>query len=233
MKLQVPIPFSIAAGPDATSVARDWAAELKQTLVSERGFLLRLAHGQLRNAQWAEDVVQEAALAAWQSIGVFEGRSTLRTWLVGILRFKILDALRQQQKQPAALSLLPSLPGLQAFQLDKELNALEDNLLFDAQGRWRDQPLAWWDDTGEPDTALQQKQVLHHLQWCLDVLPQKSAQVFLLREYLGCDSAEIATHTGLQSGHIRVILMRTRLALRTCLETRLATARWSPLAISH
>ena len=46
--------------------------------------MLRLAHGQLRNAQWAEDVVQEAALAAWQSIGVFEGRSTLRTWLVGM-----------------------------------------------------------------------------------------------------------------------------------------------------
>lgn len=225
MKLPVPIPLSIAAGPDATSVARDWAAELKQTLVSERGFLLRLAHGQLRNAQWAEDVVQEAALAAWQSMGVFEGRSTLRTWLVGILRFKILDALRTQQKQPAALY---ALPGLQAFELDEELNALEDNLLFDAQGRWCDQPLAWWDDTGEPDTALQQKQVLLHLQRCLDVLPQKSAQVFLLREYLGCDSAEIATHTGLQSGHIRVILMRTRLALRTCLETRLATARWAP-----
>lgn len=216
------------SGLELPSAARDWAAELKQALTTERGFLLRLAHGQLRNSQWAEDVVQEAALAAWQSIGVFEGRSTLRTWLVGILRFKILDALRSQHKHPEALSQWASLAGMHAAQLDDELNALEDGLLFDAQGRWHDQPLAWWDDTGEPDTALQQKQVLHHLQLCLDVLPQKSAQVFLMREYLGCQSSEIATHTGLQAGHIRVILMRTRLALRTCLEARLATVRWSP-----
>lgn len=194
----------------------DFGPDLEHALATERGYLLRLAHAQLRNTQWAEDVVQEAALAAWQSVAQFEGRSTLRTWLVGILRFKILDALRAQMKQAISID---------ALDVQGELSALEDQLLFNAQGRWLDQPMAWWDGSGAPDSALLQKQVLYQVQLCLDVLPAKSAQVFLMREYLGCDGTEIVRHTGLQAGHVRVILMRARLALRTCLELRMAQAQ--------
>ena len=199
-------------------MSHDFGPDLEHALATERGYLLRLAHAQLRNAQWAEDVVQEAALAAWQSVAQFEGRSTLRTWLVGILRFKILDALRAQMKQAVSID---------ALEVQGELSALEDQLLFNAQGRWQEQPMAWWDDSGAPDSALLQKQVLHHVQWCLDVMPEKSAQVFLMREYLGCESTEIVHHTGLQAGHVRVILMRARLALRTCLEMRMAQVQSS------
>jgi RNA polymerase sigma-70 factor (ECF subfamily) len=196
------------------AVARpSWTSELAKTFEQERGFLLRLAHAQLRDPAWADDVVQETALAAWQAVDGFEGRSTMRTWLVGILRFKILDALRQRQKHAINFS---------ALELDSELQSLEDELLFDAHGRWRDIPQLWGKPEQDPVAMLQEKQGMALLQLCLQELPEKTAQIFLMREYLGLEGVEIAQKTGLQAGHVRVILLRARLALRTCLEWRMA-----------
>lgn len=197
----------------AAPPGRSWEHELLEMLKTERGFLLRLARVQLHDAQWADDVVQEAILSAWQSVGQFEGRSSLRTWLVGILRFKILDALRDQKRQPVNLS---------ALELSEELKGLEDDLLFDAQGQWLEMPQLWGDTEKDPSETLHHKQGLQLLKLCLQQLPEKTAQVFLMREYLGFDGSEVAQQTGLQAGHVRVILMRARLALRTCLELRMA-----------
>ena len=192
---------------------RSWLPEIERTLREERGFLLRLARAQLRDPQWAEDAVQDASLAAWQSADRFEGRSTIRTWLVGILRFKILDALSDRQRFPTPLS---------AMAVDEEFSTPEDDLLFDAQGRWNDMPQAWWTDEDGPAEALQQRQTMNQLELCLQKLPDSTAQIFLMREYLGFDGQDIAQRTGLTHGHVRVILMRARLALRTCLDWRLS-----------
>lgn len=197
----------------ATSSDGPWALELTETLKKERGFLLRLARAQLHDDEWADDVVQDATLSAWQAVGLFEGRSSLRTWLVSILRFKILDALRDRQRQPISLS---------ALELDQELQGLENDLLFDAEGQWREMPRLWGALECDPSEILRQKQGLQLLQVCLQQLPEKTAQVFLMREYLGFDGVEVARQTGLQPGHVRVILMRARLALRTCLELRMS-----------
>ena len=189
-----------------------WRAALEQSLRDERRFLLRLAYSQLREQQDAADAVQEMALAAWQAIEQFEGRSSMRTWLVGILRFKILDALRERKRQPS----------FNGVDVEQELQML-DGTLFDANGRWVDEPQAWWETDNNPSETLQQKQTMKLLQVCLEKLPEKTAHVFLMREYLGFEGHEIARHTGLQMGHIRVILMRARLALRTCLEWQMVS----------
>jgi RNA polymerase sigma-70 factor (ECF subfamily) len=198
-----------------------WRPEIEQTLREQRGFLLRFARAQLRDAPWAEDVVQDTALAAWQAADQFEGRSSVRTWLVGILRFKILDALRDRKRHATPLSVLA---------VDQELAALEDDGLFDAQGRWREMPQAWWAAQDGPADTLQQRQTLQMLEQCLQNLPANTAQIFLMREYLGFNGPDIAQQTGLTPGHVRVILLRARLALRTCLELRLSEppARSSP-----
>lgn len=175
------------------------------------GFFLRLAYSQLREQQDAADVVQEMSLAAWQAIDQFEGRSTIRTWLVGILRFKILDALRRRKGQPS----------FNGMDVDQELQML-DRALFDVNGRWVDEPQAWWEADSNLSETLQQKQTMQLLQACLEKLPEKTAHVFLMREYLGFESQEISHRTGLQMNHIRVIMMRARLALRTCLEFKMA-----------
>jgi RNA polymerase sigma-70 factor (ECF subfamily) len=197
------------------SANRSWLPEIERTLQEQRVFLIRLAHAQLRDTQWAEDVVQDTSLAAWQSAARFEGRSTIRTWLVGILRFKIFDALKDRQRFPTPMS---------AMAVDEEFSSLEDDLLFDAQGRWSEMPQVWWTDEDGPAEALQQRQTLNQLELCLQKLPESTAQIFLLREYLGFEGPDIAQRTGLTHGHVRVILMRARLALRTCLDWRLSAA---------
>lgn len=189
-----------------------WHKALEQSLRDERNFLLRLAHAQLRNPQEAADAVQDMALAAWQTIDRFEGRSSLRTWLVGILRFKILDLLRERQRHTQ----------LNFDEVVLELQSLDSDLLFDTEGRWVDEPQAWWSTDHNPSETLQQNQMMRLLQQCLDKLPEKTAHVFLMREYLGFENSEIAQRTGMQAGNIRVILMRARLTLRTCLEWQMS-----------
>lgn len=185
-----------------------WHKALERSLRDEHAFLVRLAHAQLRNVQEAADVVQDTALAAWQTVDRFEGRSSIRTWLVGILRYKILDALRERKRHI----------HFDYDEVAQELKTLDADLLFDREGRWSEDPKAWWSMEHNPSETLQQNQMLRLLQQCLDKLPEKTTHVFLMREYLGFENSEIAQRTGMQAGNIRVILMRARLALRTCLE---------------
>src|SRR5438270_802221 len=76
---------------------------------SHRPYLVRYAVAQLRDAEQAEEVVQEALLAALEGLDGFGGRSSLRTWLTSILRFKIVDLQRRlvterERAAPQALS---------------------------------------------------------------------------------------------------------------------------------
>ena len=73
-------------------------------LDTHRRYLLRVAQLQLRDADLAEDVVQETLVAALSARAGFSGRSSLRTWLTGILKHKIVDAIRQRQRQPIAMA---------------------------------------------------------------------------------------------------------------------------------
>jgi len=70
-------------------------AEFARELDPHRGYLLRVARLQLRDEALAEDVVQETLLAALSGSG-FSGKSSLRTWLTGILKHKIVDAIRRK-----------------------------------------------------------------------------------------------------------------------------------------
>jgi RNA polymerase sigma factor (sigma-70 family) len=72
---------------------------------SHRGYLVRYALSQLRDQQLAEDAVQEALLAALEGIGRFDGRSTLRTWLTSILRFKVIDIQRRLTAERANVAI--------------------------------------------------------------------------------------------------------------------------------
>ena len=163
---------------------------------AERAYLVRYASLQLRDAQAAEDAVQETLLAALAGKAGFAGRSNLRTWLTGILKHKIVDAVRKQARETTSLS--------------------EDEFadLFDERGHWVDMPTAWPD----PDSSLQEKQFFAALEECLARLPAKTAQVFLMREHLGYETADICKELALTPTHCWVLLYRARMALRECLQ---------------
>src|SRR5258706_15012488 len=115
---------------------------------SHRPYLLRYALSQLRDGQLAEEAVQEALVSALESIGTFGGKSTLRTWLTSILRFKIIDLQRRAVFDRAHLE-----PTDFADQGEDE-SWLDE--LFDSTRHWRTPPQAWSD----PEAALEQRRFL-------------------------------------------------------------------------
>ncbi|MGH8726481.1 MAG: sigma factor, partial [Burkholderiales bacterium] len=77
--------------------------DFRSQVEGERAYLLRYAGLQLRDAHAAEDAVQETLLAALAGEAGFEGRSNLRTWLTGILKHKIIDAIRRSNREATVL----------------------------------------------------------------------------------------------------------------------------------
>jgi RNA polymerase sigma-70 factor, ECF subfamily len=175
--------------------------DFRSQVEGERPYLLRYATLQLRDRHTAEDVVQETLLAALAGEAGFAGRSNLRTWLTGILKHKIIDAIRRASREATA-------PGAFAEATDFET-------LFDERGHWHEAPPAWTD----PDASLEQKQFFVVLEQCLARLPGKTAQAFMLREHLGLDTGEICKELGISPTHCWVLLYRARMALRACLQS--------------
>ena len=171
--------------------------DFRSRVEGERPYLLRYARLQLRDRHAAEDVVQETLLAALAGEAGFAGRSNLRTWLTGILKHKIIDALRRLARE-APLA-------------DDEGDV---EAPFDERGHWREPPSGWED----PDTLLEQKEFLAARERCLAGLPQKSAQAFMMREHLGFETGDICKELGITPTHCWVLLYRARMALRECLQ---------------
>lgn len=163
--------------------------------------LMRYARSQLRHEAWAEDAVQDTLLAALEKPQSFTGQSQLRTWLVGILKHKLVDQLRRQHREAA-------LPG------DDDETDL-DELLFDASGHWVEAPADW---PSVPDSALGQRQFLTVLDACVEKLPAVQGRVFLMREWLELDSDEVCQTLAITPSNLWVLLHRARLRLRECLQ---------------
>ena len=171
-----------------------------------RTYLVRYALAQLRDAAQAEEVVQEALLAALESIGRFEGKSSLRTWLTSILRFKIADLQRRAVADRAQVQLTD-------FAAEADDDRWLDEL-FDATGHWRAAPQAWSD----PEAALEQRRFWEAFERCLEALPAAGGRVFFKREVLGEETETICKDERITPSNCWVILHRARLHLRACLE---------------
>ena len=178
----------------------DFAAQLQ----THRAYLLRVAQLQLRDSAAAEDVVQDTLVAALQGQGGFSGKSSLKTWLTGILKHKIVDAIRQKARSPAFAAL------------EEECRLEDFDALFDETGHWENPPADW----GDPESALSQQQFLDVMQRCLENLPPNTARVFMMREVMDLEADEICRELTITSNNLWVILYRARMALRECLEQR-------------
>lgn len=171
-----------------------------------RPYLMRYALAQLRDARLAEEAVQEALVAALESVASFGGRSSLRTWLTSILRFKVIDLQRGAVTDRARLVLTD-------FAADGDDESWLDEM-FDASGHWRDAPQAWSD----PQAALEQRRFWEAFEGCLDRLPAAGGRVFFKREVLGEETQAICEAERITPSNCWVILHRARLSLRACLE---------------
>lgn len=177
-----------------------------QSVASERRYLYLYAMVRLRDPDLAEDAVQETIAAALDALPRFEGRSSLRTWLVTILRHEIVDLLQQRKREVTIEG-----EGEDADTPDEQLEAL-----FKRNGQWQEvfMPHAW----NHPEAALEQREFWETFEACLRVMPARIAEVFMLREVLGEAIDAICKNLAITETNCSVMLYRARMRLRACLE---------------
>ena len=168
-----------------------------------RPTLFRIARLQLRNDAWAEDVVSETLLVALENKTAFEGRSQLKTWLVGILKHKIIDCLRARQREAP-------------MRVTEDDDFDIETLIFKADGHFREATTEW----SNPEDQLSRTQFFEILELCMQGLPPTQARIFMMREWLELSTSEICNDLAISPTNAGVLLHRARLRLRECLEIR-------------
>lgn len=149
-----------------------------QELGKLRPQLVRFAMRRLRDRDRAEDAVQEALLAALEGMERFGGGSSLRTWLTGILKHKIADALRAPSREEP---------------LDYDALVSQEH---------------------DPEQGFARRRLLDALEAGLRQLPACAARVFVLREVIGMDSAEVCRELSISASNCWVMIHRARRRLR-------------------
>jgi RNA polymerase sigma-70 factor (ECF subfamily) len=173
------------------------------TWVDEHGdALFRYALLRVKDPGVAEDLVQETFLSALKGVDRFRGGSSLRTWLVGILKHKIIDHFRKGRPEVLSADLATMENETGEERIDREQAT-------------RQAPTKWGD---MPDNLLEDKEFWNVFVSCLDDLPETHRRAFALREIDGIKGDEICKILGITSTNLWVILHRARGKLRGCLE---------------
>ena len=187
-------------------------ATAEQPMIDDR-FLTEIRHDmikfatlQLRDDALAEDVVQDALMGAMSNAKGFSGRSALKTWVFAILRNKITDQIRVKGRTTNVSAL-----SSDEASLDEAFESL-----FKSNAQWTPQsrPKNW----GDPEESLRQQRFWDVFDACLKHLPENTARVFMMREFLEFETAEVCLELAITTSNCNVILHRARNGLRRCLE---------------
>ena len=164
--------------------------------------LYTYAFSRVRRNEVAEDLVQETFLAALRGVRDFEGRSQERTWLIGILRHKMLDHFRKLKR----INEVQPLEGGDAKRLMS---------LLDQPGR-APRPGKWGSD---PATICEDKEFWRiYYDICKTKLPKTVGEAYILRELEGLSVENVCEVLDISSKKLAVRIHRARQALRDCLE---------------
>jgi len=178
-------------------------------LVALRPMLVRAARQRLRNDAWAEDAVSETLVAALENPGAFAGRAKLQTWLVGILKHKVVDQTRR---------------GTRECQLESFDDESESG---DPSSALPGTPFEGRADGDDPQERLSRRQFMAQFDKCLKELPPQQGRAFILRNWMEQETDEICSQLGITAGNLAVTLHRARNRLRDSLPRH-----WRPVA-SH
>ena len=174
--------------------------------------MLRVARMYVSSQAVAEEVVQEAWLGVLQGIDRFEGRSSLRTWILRIVSNRAkTPAIRERRAVPFS-----SLNGRD--EQDRE-PAVEPERFLPAgerwAGHWSSPPRSWQDI---PEELLLSRETRAEVERAVEGLPPTQRAVIVLRDVEGLTAAEACELLGLTDGNQRVLLHRARSRVRRVLE---------------
>ncbi|GCD79845.1 sigma-70 family RNA polymerase sigma factor [Schleiferia thermophila] len=148
---------------------------------------------QVGDKESAKDIVQETFLSAYKSLSTFKGKSSMETWIFGILNHKISMYFREKN-------------------IEKKM--IQENLeekLFKRGGQWKEE---WISSNSE-------EAIINFLKFCINKLKDQSKQVLLLRFYQNKKTEEICTICNITKDNLWQILHRSKLQLKVCIQSKL------------
>jgi RNA polymerase sigma-70 factor (ECF subfamily) len=176
------------------------------------GAMLRVASMFVKSRASAEEVVQEAWIGVLKGMHLFEGRSSLKSWIFKIL-VNCAKTRGVQEGRAVPMSALDELA-------DEGPSVSPDRFRDDAErwpGHWSQPPEPW------PDEQVESRQMLALVREALETLPEAQRTVMSLRDVDGWDSSEVCELLGISEGNQRVLLHRARSKVRTFVEEHLGS----------
>ena len=176
--------------------------------VKEYGdYLYGYAYSRMRDANAAEEVLQETLLAGVKYSGQYAGKGSVRGWLIAILKRKIIDYFRARKKHAGA-------------SLSDDDDAFDPStVLFDQQGNWKPDTFKW---SPSPEKNLEMSELSEVVQECLKDIPKGQADVFVLSVMEEMDSDSICEQLSITPSNMWVRMHRARLGLAKCV-----SAKWA------
>ena len=163
-------------------------------------YLFNYAVVRVNDNDIAKDLVQETFFAGLKSAKNFEGKSTERTWLVSILKRKIIDYYRKINSKKG--------------QAEVRVNFYEDG---DNEGSWIEERVPQsWDNQAEK--VIENDELKSQIDHCIDALPEKYAMVFRMKTIQEFETEEICKELDITPSNLWVIIHRARTQLRSCME---------------
>ncbi|MBN9297229.1 MAG: sigma-70 family RNA polymerase sigma factor [Filimonas sp.] len=168
-------------------------------------YLLSLAMLKVNNRETAEDLVQDTFTAAIKAKDSFRYNSSERTWLISILKNKIIDYYRKKD-------VLRNVSGYLA-----DTNDFNTHFFDDKNGHWlaAEAPLAW---SEQADTMLNREEFDRIVQYCISKMPSKLIPVFIAKFIDNEDAETICKELNVSSSNYWVIIHRAKVLMRKCLE---------------
>ena len=165
-------------------------------------YLYNYALYKVSNQEIAEDLVQDTFIAGLKGAQSFQGNSTERTWLVSILKRKVIDHYRRENVR-------------------KNTTSLDYQSPFKTEGAYKNH---WVEEKGpskwsfDKSNNLETEEFQEILAYCMSLLPEKWRSAFHLKMMEECSGDEICKDLDITSSNLWVIIHRAKLKMRECIE---------------
>ena len=163
-------------------------------------YLFNYAVVRVNDGDLAKDLVQETFFAGLKSGKNFQGKASERTWLISILKRKVIDHYRKINSKKG--------------QAEVRMSFYDGG---ENEGSWIEERVPQsWDNASEK--AIENQELKTQLDICIDNLPEKYALVFRMKTIQEFETEEICKELGITSSNLWVIIHRARTQLRKCME---------------